>query len=71
MASEMYITQTTFYNYRAEIFYRSSDDGMFGFFFRLFEGQYHIVDSAPIYKTALEAGHGALSKLEEIHNEKD
>lgn len=71
MAIRQLITEMTFYHYRVEIIYHSLDNGAHGFMYAIYEGDGIVGASNLIFKTALKAGHGALSALEEMHNEKD
>lgn len=70
MDIKTHITTMTFYHFRVEISYYSLENGKHGFSYGVYEGEQIVAASNIIYKTALEAGHGALDALEVLHGKK-
>jgi hypothetical protein len=66
-----FITTMTFWSYSVDIFYEVKLGALYGYAYMIKEGENVIDQSANCYGSALKAGHGALNKLQEIHNEKD
>lgn len=66
-----FITTMTFWSYSIDIFYQARENGSFGYAYSIKEGEVFIDQSDNEFRTALKAGHGALTKLQGIHNEKD
>lgn len=71
MVTKQLITTMTFYHFVIEIRYYSFDDGRHGFNYAVKNEDATEAASQPIFKTALDAGIGALRALKVMHGEED